>query len=239
MQAIIMAAGKGTRLGSLTKEIPKPLIPIKGVPLLKRQIDNLLKIPEISEIIIVTGYKADMINDYVKENFDTRKIRIVYNEDYDKGAVVSVSKAEPYIKDEFGFLVMNADHLFSSSFYRKVIFKTKHVVVCFFQNRPAYDDERRVKIHSNGDVELSKGIKDYQYGYTGLIAVSGECKEQYFKCLNKVNKDSHPDEVILPLSKKVPIQLFDIGEGIFLEVDTPEDYENAQKNIGMLLLEDL
>ncbi len=241
MQAIIMAAGMGTRMGDLTNDTPKPLIPIKGVPLLKRQLDALLKIPEISEIIIITGHKADIIKNYVESNYKQSKIKLIHNEEYNKGAVVTLSKAEPYIKE--GFLVMNVDHLFSSKAYKKVIKETKQIMVCFFTNRPSYEDERRIKVYPGGKVEVSKGLKDYDYGYTGLVAVGPKYKEEYFKCANEMiaanNHHFHPDDLILPLSEKgIPIQLCDLSKYTFIEIDTPEDYKQAEEKIHLLEAED-
>ena len=63
MQAVIMAGGKGTRLSSVTKDIPKPMVQIDGKPLLEHQIDNL-KENGITDIILVTGYLGGVIKDY-------------------------------------------------------------------------------------------------------------------------------------------------------------------------------
>ena len=63
MQAVIMAGGKGTRLSSVTKDIPKPMVQIDGKPLLEHQIENL-KENGITDIILVTGYLGDVIKGY-------------------------------------------------------------------------------------------------------------------------------------------------------------------------------
>ena len=63
MQAVLMAGGKGTRLSSVTRDIPKPMVQIDGKPLLEHQIDNL-KECGITDIILVTGYLGDIIEDY-------------------------------------------------------------------------------------------------------------------------------------------------------------------------------
>ena len=56
MKAVIIAAGVGSRLGKLTKEIPKPLINVNGKSIIERQIDSFRKCG-INEIIVITGYK--------------------------------------------------------------------------------------------------------------------------------------------------------------------------------------
>ena len=60
MRAILLAAGRGKRLGNLTKEIPKPLIKVNGVPLIERNI-KYLKENNISEIVINVSYLSDKI----------------------------------------------------------------------------------------------------------------------------------------------------------------------------------
>lgn len=63
MQAVIMAGGKGTRLASVAKDIPKPMMPIDGKPLLEYQIENL-KENGVSDIIIVIGHLGDIIKNH-------------------------------------------------------------------------------------------------------------------------------------------------------------------------------
>ena len=64
MQAVIMAGGKGTRLAALTKdEIPKPMVPVAGKPLLLWQVERL-KEKGITDIIMVIGHLGDKIKEY-------------------------------------------------------------------------------------------------------------------------------------------------------------------------------
>ncbi len=63
MQLIILAGGKGTRMGELARQLPKPMIPIAGKPLLEHQID-LARRYGITDVILLTGYLGDVIEDY-------------------------------------------------------------------------------------------------------------------------------------------------------------------------------
>lgn len=63
MKAVILAAGKGTRLADLTKERPKPMVDVGGKPCLERIIGALLK-ASVTEMVIVTGYMAQVIEAY-------------------------------------------------------------------------------------------------------------------------------------------------------------------------------
>ena len=63
MQAVIMAGGKGTRLHTLNCEIPKPMFPISGKPILEYQIESLKK-SGIIDITLIVGYLGSQIKDY-------------------------------------------------------------------------------------------------------------------------------------------------------------------------------
>ncbi len=63
MKAVILAAGKGTRMRELTNELPKPMLPVEGKPILEHIIGGLL-LAGIKNIFIVTGFRADVIESY-------------------------------------------------------------------------------------------------------------------------------------------------------------------------------
>lgn len=65
-KAVILAAGKGTRMGSLTQDVPKPMLEVQGKPLLLHIIQGI-KSAGITEFVIITGYKAEIIEDYFKD----------------------------------------------------------------------------------------------------------------------------------------------------------------------------
>lgn len=100
-KAIILAGGLGTRLRPLTNETPKPLLPIKGKPIIQHAIENLKKYG-IKEIILSIGYKAEKIQDYFK---DGRQIGVkisycIETEPLGTGGAVkqaSINIKEPFI----------------------------------------------------------------------------------------------------------------------------------------------
>jgi choline kinase len=66
--ALLLAAGLGTRLGPLTEALPKCLVPVSGVPILERLV-RALDSHGIERLVIVAGYRAEMIRDYLGESF--------------------------------------------------------------------------------------------------------------------------------------------------------------------------
>lgn len=107
MQAIILAAGKGTRMGDLTKEIPKPMLSISGKNLLEWKINNLPD--EINEVILVVGYLKEKIKDYFGDTFQGRKITYVEIEPHGTG--LATWQCKEVMKGPF--LVLMGDDLYS------------------------------------------------------------------------------------------------------------------------------
>ena len=106
MKAIILAGGRGKRLKPVTDYVPKPLVPIKNIPIIEWQIKYLKKFG-IKEVIICTGYKADMIESYL--NMKKLGIKIKFSiEKSPLGTGGAIKKAGKMI-DEKSFFVINGD----------------------------------------------------------------------------------------------------------------------------------
>ena len=106
MKAIILAGGKGKRLKPVTDYVPKPLVPIKNIPIIEWQIRYLKKFG-IREVIICTGYKADMIESYLSMKKLGMKIKFSI-EKTPLGTGGAIKKAGKWINDK-SFFVINGD----------------------------------------------------------------------------------------------------------------------------------
>ena len=106
MKAIILAGGRGKRLKPITDYVPKPLVPIRNIPIIEWQI-KYLKNFGIDEIIVCTGYKQETIENYL--NIKKIKIGIKYSvEKSPLGTGGAIKKAGKLINEE-SFLVINGD----------------------------------------------------------------------------------------------------------------------------------
>ena len=106
LKAIILAGGRGKRLRPITDYVPKPLIPINNIPIIEWQIKYLKKFG-ISEVIICSGYKTEMIENYLKNK--KLGIKITFSiEKKPLGTGGAIKKAVKKIKDK-SFLVINGD----------------------------------------------------------------------------------------------------------------------------------
>ena len=107
MKAIILAGGRGKRLRPITDNIPKPLIPINKKPLIERTIKYLKKYG-ITEIIISSGYKSNLIEKFLKKKKNFGCEIIFSTENTPLGTGGAIKKALRYV-DEESFLVLNGD----------------------------------------------------------------------------------------------------------------------------------
>lgn len=112
MKAIVLAGGRGTRMGSLTEYVPKPMIDINGLPFLSHMLDRL--IPVIRPIIFVVGYRGDKIRSFLTNTkYGYYCDPIIVEQEYQLGTGNAVELCSPYINPGESFLVMNGDSLFS------------------------------------------------------------------------------------------------------------------------------
>ena len=103
MKAVIMAGGKGTRISSITTDIPKAMMPIVGIPIILHQI-NCLKKSGINEIYVVIGHLGNVIKNYLKDGSDFN-VKIKYiEESLPLGTGGALYYLKNYISDDFVFL---------------------------------------------------------------------------------------------------------------------------------------
>ena len=106
MKAVILAAGEGRRMRPLTLERPKPLVEVNGKPILAHILDALPH--EIDEVVLVVGYKREMIEEAFGDEYGGRRITYVIQEK-PEGTFKALSLARPHLSGRF--LLMNADDI--------------------------------------------------------------------------------------------------------------------------------
>ena len=105
MKAIILSSGKGTRMMPLTKDTPKPMLEVKGEPLIAQKI-KLLEDASIGEIFINVAYKKDIIINYIKSL--NKNIHLIDEGDEPLGTAAGIRNIVSQLKDE-SFIVINSD----------------------------------------------------------------------------------------------------------------------------------
>lgn len=109
MQAVIMAAGRGSRMKELTDTTPKSMLRLNGKPLLEYKLDALPK--DVDEVIIVVKYLGDVIRNHFGDSYGGRKIYYVEQESPTAGTADAIWKAKPHITGKF--FAMNGDNIYA------------------------------------------------------------------------------------------------------------------------------
>jgi D,D-heptose 1,7-bisphosphate phosphatase len=124
MKTIIMAGGRGTRIAELFPNIPKPLIPVDGMPILEREIRSLAR-QGFDDIILTVGYLADKIISYFGDGSQLGVNIDYFVEKTPLGNAGALFRLRDKIGDE-PFLLLNADAAFDVDFNRMIAFHKKY-----------------------------------------------------------------------------------------------------------------
>ena len=121
MQAIILAAGMGRRLGEQTKEHTKCMVPVNGVRLIDRLLGQLSEL-SLQRVIIVVGYKGKELQDYIGTRYDDRlKIEYAENPIYDKtNNIYSLSLVKQQLQED-DTLLIESDLIFSDRLFQMLL----------------------------------------------------------------------------------------------------------------------
>lgn len=139
MKTVIMAGGKGTRIQSIASDIPKPMIPIDGVPVLEREIVSLSN-QGFKDIIITVSHLGSVIMDYFGDGSKYGVTIEYFFEEVPLGNAGALYKIKDKLTEDF--LLLNADAIFDVDFNRFVNYhKQKGGVVTLFThpNNHPYD----------------------------------------------------------------------------------------------------
>lgn len=239
MQAIILAAGVSRRLRPLTDTAPKCLLKIGNKNLLQRTIENVTA-NGINDFIFVTGYRENMIKDFVNENFPKIKKTFLSNPDYENNNnSYSLWMTKDFARDDI--FLLDSDILFDKKIITKLL-KSGHEN-CLAANFTKDLDEEQIKVILDKDnkvLHIGKeiSIKESAGESIGIERFSSYFMKELFVILDrKIVKEKNVNEfyeasfqeLIDKTDHRNTIYAADVSEFTCIEIDTIQDYENAQK----------
>ena len=183
MKALILAAGFGSRLAPITDNLPKSLVPVNGKPILFKQIENLIA-NDITDISVISGYKADVLEKMVHENFPD--VKIIESVDYaTTNNMYSAYIAKAAMNGE-GFLMMNADVFFDPSVITALLADENDNAIVV--DIGTYMEESMKVVEENGrlmriaktitpEEALGASIDVYKFSAGGAAAFFNKCAE--------------------------------------------------------------
>jgi choline kinase len=225
-QCLILAAGNGSRIASLSGSAPKPLVSLHGASLLEH-IMLSAQAAGIGQFVIVVGYRADAIRNWlVERQLDDISVTVIENPDYHKANGVSALAAREVLKNPF--LLLMADHIFepktATALLRQSIAEDEVILGVDYNIDRIFDleDATKVKVQGKDIVAIGKHLVDYDALDTGMFL----CGPALFKRLESAKKDGNCSlsDGMRQLAQERKLKAFDVGEGRWQDVDTPEAF---------------
>lgn len=225
-QAVILAAGFGSRIRGESQPLPKPLVRCGGLPLLKR---NLLTAASegITRFVMIVGCDGDRVEAAIADDPDLAHLELIFveNPDYNLSNGVSVLKARPYVDGEF-FLMM-ADHIVDRAIFRTLqgepargglVLAVDYKISTIFD----MDDATKVKVGPlNTIAHIGKEIPEYDAIDTGVFRIDPALFE-HLQAVLDAKGDTSLSDGVQAFTASGKARVADVGEAWWQDVDTPE-----------------
>lgn len=228
IQAVILAAGMGTRLG---RPFPKPLTPLSdGRTIMQQQMENLTQaFGEDLRISTVVGFKLDLILEAFPD------VGYIYNEAYDQTNTNRSLLKALKLSSTGGVLWMNGDVVFDPAVLTAVRthIDAEQSFICV-NTAVVGEEEVKYTVDSNGLVaELSKQVVDARGEAVGINYVSAQDKAMLITRLAECSESDYFERGIeLAIEKdRMRVLPVDIGEMFAVEVDFEEDLDRANRHL--------
>lgn len=240
MKTILMAGGRGTRIAELFPDIPKPLIPVDGMPILEREIRSLAA-QGFKDIILTIGYLADKISSHFGDGSKLGVSIDYYVEEIPLGNAGALFQ----LRDKIGgepFLLLNADAAFDVDFNRMVAFHKQHggLVTLFTHPNSHPYDSGLIIADKDGNVEkwLSKEDERPQWYNNrvnaGLHIIDPKVLDESMKNLEIDEKTGFPKgkvdldrQILKPLCGTGQMFCYDSPEYV-KDMGTPERFRQVE-----------
>ena len=239
MQAIMLAAGKGSRLGKYTKNNTKCMLEVHGKTLLERAIDALL-LAGIKDFIIVLGYKGENVKKYIREKELDKKINIIYvdNDVYDTtNNIYSLYLAKDYlIKDDT--ILLESDLIYDVSIVKKLV-DSKYDSAAVIAKYEEWMDGTVVTLNDEGFINSFIERKNFEYknadNYYKTVNIykfSKEFSERFYlpfleSYIKAYGNNDYYELVLKVISglKEVKLHGFKLTGEDWYEIDDAQDYD--------------
>jgi choline kinase len=231
MNVVLLAAGLGSRLGTLTRDLPKALIPVAGKPLLLHAVSFAARLRP-TRIIVVGGFCFPQVKETLasfladdkpalpsrvgvaglcpaepergKEWKPSQGFHIVENTHFRDGNLVSLLTAQPLLSE--GFLVMNVDHIYRPTIAKVVEPEVSGVTAFIDTDRTLGNDDMKVERDGSGRiVAIAKTLTKFDCGYVGMSRVPTALLGRYFeeadRALAEEGRAIHVERVLGRLAK--------------------------------------
>ncbi len=235
MKAVILAAGIASRLRPLTNDRPKCLLQIGDRSLLQRSVDALLQ-QGVKEFVVVTGYRKEQIEVFLKQQYKGASFTFIFNERYaSTNNIYSLYLARPEVEGQ-EILLLDSDIVFDPLIVERLL-GSDHGNVLALNRHPLGEEEMKVVPDLEGKVkEISKtcAISDAIGESIGIERMSEAYTAALFKELELMIEKEGQDNIFYEraFERLIPqghtFWIEDTSDLFSTELDTVEDFNSAK-----------
>lgn len=224
MQGIILAAGKGSRMGNI--DVPKCLLEINQIPIIKHQINSFKK-NGINDILVVTGYKSQMIHDLLND-----QVKYVHNPKFNEmNNIYSVWLAIQKLHDDF--ICVYGDLMFDQEILEKCL-KIKNDIGLMVESNTR-NETMKVLIDNKKIIAVNKKIehKIANGNFIGMAKFSSKISKILFNEIDELITNDVDGYYTLGIEKLIDKNV-DVGyqftNGLsWIDMDDEKEFEEAKK----------
>jgi choline kinase len=186
MDVIVMAAGLGTRLGELTRDLPKALIEPAGETLLSLALHSFGSRPWVERIVVVTGFERQKVRDHLALLPCAKPVVEAFNPDFRKGNFYSLYRGLSELRSS-SWLVTNVDHIFPQALLDQAFANHRGVSAVCDSDRELQPDCMKVQAQDLRVRAMSKKLSSWTHGYIGMTFVHDEGAPAYREAVSRVH----------------------------------------------------
>jgi len=228
LKLVIIAAGQGKRIRSITEDLPKTLLKINGRTLLETLLENCLYVG-ISDVVVVTGYQTKAIEGFINNLRMDLNIQTVYNPDWNLENGMSILAAKDTISAHETFIVSMSDHFYGPDLLEQVmkinLGNNTACVALDFNKDDIFDidDGMKISVEKNNKEKITKMSKTLD-NYDAIDCGVFKFKYSFFSTLDNARKTGKfsISEACQMLIKIGEMGGVNIGNSFWLDIDTPE-----------------
>src|SRR5262245_10802486 len=228
--AIILAAGYGSRMGTLTADRPKAMLEVDGRALIDWQLDALATYG-IIDVTVVAGYQQQRLRDHLRH-----RARVIENARYQEtNSLFSLSLAREQLMD--GAIVMNSDVLVSCELLGTLIHAAVDDAVLVDQTTQLAEEEMKVRIWQGFVIDFSKDLPPWDahgenVGILKFGAMGGRRLAAHLERMAAAHQKAWAPQAFRALAQEWPLRAVATDGLPWTEIDFPRDLERARQVIA-------
>lgn len=237
MRAIVLSAGQGSRLLPLTIDRPKCLLPVGSRSTLQWQLETLGQSRAIREIVVVTGFKAELVEAAIRAMPPlATPVRTIFNPFYKIADNLASCWMTREVMDD-DFLILNGDSLFDAAVLPIVVNGAQAPINLTISRKAAYDsDDMKVTLDGDRVTAVGKTLSQQETDAEsiGLVVFRGRGRDSFRHEVEASMRDGWGVsawylQAIDRLAKRGLVGATDIGALQWCEIDFPSDLEVASR----------